>query len=56
MGVWILKIIFIIFTGLFSISKIEMGIYNNFKNDKERLINLMEIVIGIILTFVIYNF
>ena len=51
----IIKTIFIFFTGLYSLAKIVDGMNNKYINAKDKVINLIEIVVSIILTFIIFK-
>lgn len=55
MGLQILKSIFIFFTVLYAISKIVNEIDNKYKNNKDKIVNLIEIIISITLTFIIFK-
>jgi len=50
-----LKAIFMFFTAIYAISKIANGIEEKYVNSKDRLINLLEIIISITLTFIIFK-
>ncbi len=50
-----LKAIFIFFTAIYAISKIANGIDEKYVSNKDRLISLLEIVISITLTFIIFK-
>lgn len=52
----IVKAIFMFFTGLYALSKIVDGMNNKYINDKNRIMNLIEIVVSVVLTFVIFKF
>lgn len=51
----IIKAIFIFFVGLYAISKIMDGMNNKYINSKDKIINLIEIVVSIVLTFIIFK-
>ena len=51
----IIKAIFIFFTGFYALSKIMDGINNKYINNKDKIMNLIEIVVSIILTFIIFK-
>lgn len=52
----VLKIIFIVFLSIFVLSRIAYGVSNANITAKARLVNLIEIAVSSILTFVIYKF
>lgn len=52
----IIKAIFIFFVGFYSLSKIVDGMNNKYVNNKDKIMNLVEIIVGVILTFVIFKF
>lgn len=52
----IIKAIFIFFIGFYAISKIVDGMNNKDKDNKNRIMNLIEIVVSIMLTFAIFKF
>lgn len=51
----IIKAIFIFFTGLYALTKIVDGMNNKYINSKDKIINLIEIVVSVILTFIIFK-
>ncbi len=51
----IIKAIFIFFVGLYAICKISDGINNKYINSKDKIVNLIEIVVSIVLTFIIFK-
>lgn len=51
----IIKAIFIFFTGLYALAKMVDGMNNKYINSKDKIINLIEIIINIVLTFFIYK-
>lgn len=51
----IIKEIFMFFTGLYALAKMVDGINNKYTNAKDKVINLIEIVVSIILTFIIFK-
>ena len=51
----IIKAIFMFFTGLYALAKMVDGMNNKYINNKDKIINLIEIVVSTILTFVIYK-
>jgi hypothetical protein len=52
----IIKAIFIFFTGLYALSKMIDGMNNKYITSKDKIINLIEIVVSIVLTFAIFKF
>lgn len=52
----IIKAIFIFFMGLYVLSKIVDGMNNKYSDNKDKIINLTEIVVGTVLTFFIFKF
>lgn len=52
----IIKAIFIFFIGLYALSKMIDGMNNKYITSKDKIINLIEIVVSIILTFAIFKF
>lgn len=52
----IMKAIFIFFTGLYALNKIMDGINNKYMINKDKIINLIEIVVSTVLTFIIFKF
>ncbi len=51
----IIKAIFIFFVGIYAISKIVDGMNNKYITSKDKIINLVEIVVSIVLTFIIFK-
>ena len=51
----IVKAIFIFFVGIYAISKIVDGMNNKYITNKDKIINLVEIVVSIVLTFIIFK-
>ena len=51
----IIKSIFIFFIGVYALSKIVDGMNNKYIDNKDRIMNLVEIIASIILTFVIFK-
>lgn len=51
----IIKAIFIFFVGIYAISKIADGMNNKYITSKDKIINLVEIVVSIVLTFIIFK-
>ncbi|MFR8144763.1 MAG: hypothetical protein ACLU84_06785 [Clostridia bacterium] len=51
----IIKAIFIFFIGFYSLSKMVDGMNNKYTTSKDKIINLIEIVVSIALTFVIFK-
>jgi hypothetical protein len=52
----IIKAIFIFFIGLYALSKMIDGMNNKYSDNKDKIINLIEIVVSIVLTFFIFKF
>lgn len=52
----IIKAIFAFFVAFYTLSKIVDGMNNKYINNKDKIMNLVEIIIGVILTFVILKF
>lgn len=52
----IIKVIFIFFTVLYALAKMVDGMNNKYSNNKDKIINLIEIVVSIVLTFFIFKF
>lgn len=52
----IIKAIFMFFIGFYGISKIMDGVNNKYITSKDKIINLIEIVVSIVLTFAIFKF
>lgn len=51
-----IKAIFIFFIGLYALSKMIDGMNNKYSDNKDKIINLIEIVVSIVLTFFIFKF
>lgn len=51
----IIKAIFVFFMGFYAVSKIVDGMNNKYKDNKNRFMNLIEIVVSIMLTFAIFK-
>lgn len=51
----IIKAIFMFFTGLYALSKMIDGMNNKYTDNKSKMINLIEIVVSILLTFAIFK-
>ena len=51
----IIKAIFIFFIGFYALSKIVDGMNNKFTTSKDKIINLIEIVVSVILLFFIFE-
>ena len=51
----IIKAIFIFFTGLYALAKMVDGMNNKYINSKDKIINLIEIVVSVVLTFIIFK-
>ena len=51
----LIKAIFIFFTGFYALSKIVDGMNNKYINSKDKVVNLIEIVVSVILTFIIFK-
>lgn len=51
----IIKAIFIFFIGLYALSKMVDGMNNKCITSKEKIVNLIEIIVSVILTFVIFK-
>lgn len=51
----VVKAIFMFFTGLYAISKIVDGMNNRYTDNKGRIMNLIEIFVSIVLTFIIFK-
>ena len=51
----IIKAIFIFFVGIYAISKRVDGMNNKYITSKDKIINLVEIVVSIVLTFIIFK-
>ena len=47
--------IFIFFTGLYALAKMVDGMNNKYINSKDKVVNLIEIVVSVILTFIIFK-
>lgn len=52
----IIKAIFIFFTGLYALAKMVDGMNNKYTDSKDKVINLLEIFVSIVLTFFIFKF
>ncbi|MEI3355694.1 MAG: hypothetical protein V8R81_01175 [Clostridia bacterium] len=52
----IIKAIFIFFTGFYGLSKMVDGMNNKYVTSKDKIINLIEIVVSVVLTFAIFKF
>lgn len=52
----IIKGIFMFFTGLYALAKMIDGMNNKYTTGKDKVINLIEIVVSIVLTFAIFKF
>lgn len=51
----IIKAIFIFFTGIYALAKMVDGMNNKYINIKDKVVNLIEIVVSVILTFIIFK-
>ena len=51
----IIKAIFMFFTGLYALNKMVDGMNNKYTNSKDKIANLVEIVVSVILTFIIFK-
>lgn len=51
----IIKAIFIFFIGFYALSKIVDGMNNKYIDNRGRIMNLVEIVASVILTFIIFK-
>jgi len=51
----IIKAIFIFFTGFYALAKMVDGMNNKYVNSKDKVVNLIEIVVNVILTFIIFK-
>jgi len=51
----VIKAIFIFFTGLYALAKMVDGMNNKYITSKEKIVNLIEITVSIILTFFIFK-
>lgn len=51
----IIKAIFIFFTGLYALAKMVDGMNNKYIDNKSKIVNLIEIVVSILLTFAIFK-
>lgn len=56
LNIAIIKAIFVFFMGFYAVSKIVDGMNNKYKDNKNRFMNLIEIVVSIMLTFAIFKF
>lgn len=52
----IIKAIFMFFTGFYALSKMVDGMNNKCITSKEKVVNLIEIVVSVLLTFAIFKF
>lgn len=52
----VIKWIFIICMMLYTLDKICGGIANEYEDDQKRIVNLIEMVFGIMLTLIIFKF
>lgn len=52
----IIKFIFIFFTSLYALSKMVDGMNNKYIDNKDKIVNLIEIVVSILLTFAMFKF
>lgn len=52
----IIKAIFIFFTAFYALCKMVDGMNNKYTTSKDKIINLIEIVVSVVLTFVIFKF
>ncbi len=51
----IIKAIFMFFAVLYAICKMLDGMDNKYINSKDKIVNLIEIVVSIVLTFIIFK-
>jgi len=51
----IIKAIFIFFTGFYALAKMVDVMNNKYVNSKDKVVNLIEIVVNVILTFIIFK-
>lgn len=51
----IIKVIFILFTTIYALAKIVDGMNNKYITNKDKIVNLLEIVVSILLTFAIFK-
>lgn len=51
----IIKAIFVFFLIIYAISKIVDGMNNKYTENKDKIVNLIEIVVSVILTFIIFK-
>ncbi len=51
----IIKAIFIFFIGFYALAKIVDGMNNKYINTKDKIVNLIEIVVSVVLTFIIFK-
>lgn len=51
----IIKAFFIFFTGLYALAKMVDGMNNKYADNKSKIVNLIEIVVSILLTFTIFK-
>ncbi|MBO5004494.1 MAG: hypothetical protein J6D03_04465 [Clostridia bacterium] len=52
----IIKAIFMFFTGLYALAKMVDGMNNKYVTNKDKIVNLIEIVVSVLLTFAIFKF
>lgn len=52
----IIKAIFIFFVMIYALSKMVDGMNNKYTNNVDRIVNLIEIVVSILLTLAIFKF
>lgn len=52
----IIKAIFIFFIGFYALGKMVDGMNNKYVTSKDKIINLVEIVVSVLLTFFIFKF
>lgn len=51
----IIKAIFIFFTGLYALAKMVDGMNNKYINSKDKVVNIIEMIAIMLLTFFIYK-
>lgn len=51
----IIKAIFIFFIGLYALAKLVDGMNNKYIDNKSKIVNLIEIVVSVLLTFAIFK-
>lgn len=51
----IIKAIFIFFAMIYALSKMVDGMNNKYKNNVDRIVNLVEIVVSIAIVFVLFK-